>query len=59
MSLYVPLMIGTKVSHNSRIPISEDNPALGVHANGNGNMSLAMSSIGPDNHDPVPKTATE
>ena len=30
MSLYVPLMTGTEVSHNSGIPVSEDNPASGV-----------------------------
>ena len=29
-SLYVPLMTGTEVSHNSGIPAFEDNPALGV-----------------------------
>ena len=30
MSMYVPLMIRTDVSHNSGIPVSEDNPVLGV-----------------------------
>ena len=29
-SVYVPLMTETKVSHNSRIPTSEDNPTSGV-----------------------------
>ena len=48
MSVYIPLMIGTEVSHNSGIPASEDKPALGVQADGNGNMSLALSSLVPE-----------
>ena len=74
MSVYIPLMIGTEVSHNSGILVFEDNPASGVQANGNGNMSPALSGLepqsvshygiidlglGPDSHDPVPKTAVE
>ena len=39
----VPLMIGIGVSHNSRIPVSEDNPVSCVQAGGNGNMSFAMA----------------
>ena len=41
MFVYVPLITGTEVSHNSGIPASKDNPASSVQANGSGNMSLA------------------
>ena len=47
MSMYVPLMTETEVSHNSRIPASKDNLALSGQADGNGNMSLALSSLEP------------
>ena len=47
MSVYFPLMIGTEVSHNSLIPAFEDNPASGVQADGNGNISSALSSLEP------------
>ena len=40
MSMYVPLMTGTEVSHNFGIPTSEDNPASCVQVDGNGNMAL-------------------
>ena len=43
-SLHAPLMIGTGVSHNLRIPASEDNLVSCVQASGNGNMSSAMSA---------------
>ena len=41
MFVYVPLMTGTEVFHNSRIPTSKDNPASSVQDDGNGNMSPA------------------
>ena len=47
MFIYVPLMIGNEVSHNSGIPASEDNPASGVQADGNGNMAPALASCKP------------
>ena len=47
MSMYVPLMTGIKVSHNSRIPTSEDNPASSVKAEENGNMATALASCKP------------
>ena len=37
MSTLAPLMIGTAVSHNSRIPIVEGNPVYSVRAGGTGN----------------------
>ena len=40
--MYIPLMIGTEVSYNSGIPTSKENPASGVQADGNGNMSPAL-----------------
>ena len=40
--MYVPLIAGTKVSHNSGIPASEDNLASGVQVDGNGNMAPAL-----------------
>ena len=45
--VYVPLMTGPEVFHNSRILASEDNPALGVQVDGNGNMSLSLSGLEP------------
>ena len=47
MSLYVPLITGTEVSHNSGIPVSEDNHASGVQADGNGNMAPALAGCKP------------
>ena len=64
-------MTGTVVSYNSRIPTSEDNPASGVQADGNGNMSPTLSGLeprsvsyfgminlglGPDSRNLVPET---
>ena len=43
-STNVPLVIGTAVSHNSRIPASEDSPVSCVQAGGNGNMSSTLAS---------------
>ena len=40
-------MTGPEVSHNSRILTFEDNPASGVQADDNGNMSPAKSSLKP------------
>ena len=37
-SVNVPLMTGTEVSHNSRIPSFKGNPISCVQAAGNGNM---------------------
>ena len=42
--VYIPLMIGTEVSHNYGIPTSVDTPASSVQANGNGNMSPTLAS---------------
>ena len=42
-------MTGTEVSHNSRIPASEDNPASSVQADGNGNMAPALTGCKPGN----------
>ena len=47
VSVDVPLMTGTEVSHNSGIPTSEDNPASGVQADGNGNMAPALAGCKP------------
>ena len=73
-SMYVPLMIGTEVSHNSGIPASVDNLASDVQADGNGNMSPAlfvleprsashfgMINLSPNSRDlvPVPETTAE
>ena len=41
MSVHVPPMIGTTVSHNPGILVSEDNSALGAQTNGSRNMSSA------------------
>ena len=45
--VYVPLMTGIEVSHNSGIPASEENPALGVQADGNGNIAPALAVCKP------------
>ena len=45
--MYVPLMIGTEVSYNSRIPTSKDNPASSVQVDGSGNMSPAQAGCKP------------
>ena len=42
-SMHVPLMIGTEVSHSPRIPTSTSNLVSYVQADGNGNMSLALT----------------
>ena len=39
----VPLMTRTRMSHNSGIPVFEDNLVSYVNAGGNGNMSSALS----------------
>ena len=41
--VHVPLMIGTEVSHNFRIPASMGNPVSSVQAGGNGNMSPVLA----------------
>ena len=41
-SVYIPLMTGTEVSHNS-----EDNPTSCVHADGSGNMSPPQAGCKP------------
>ena len=41
-SVHVLLMTGIGVSHNSRIPISKDNPVSCVQVVGNGNMFFAL-----------------
>ena len=38
---HVPLMIGTVMSHNSKVPASMDNPVSYSQADDNGNMSSA------------------
>ena len=40
-------MTGPKMSHYFRILASKDNPAPSVQADGNGNMSTAMSNLKP------------
>ena len=45
MFISVPLMIGTALSHNSRIPTFMDNPVSGAYADGNRNMSSTL--VGP------------
>ena len=42
-SVHVPLMTGTVLPHNPRIPASRGNPASYVQANGSNNMSYALS----------------
>ena len=37
-SVHIPLMTGTEVSHDPKIPAFEGNPASYVQADGNGNM---------------------
>ena len=43
MSVHIPLMTGTAVSHNSRILASEGNPSSCVQADGSSNMSSVLS----------------
>ena len=43
MSVHVPLLIGTEVSHNSRIPASVGNPVSCVQASGSDSKSSALS----------------
>ena len=43
VSVHVLLMIGTKVSYNSRIPTFVGNLVSSVQADGNGNMSPIMA----------------
>ena len=47
VSMHVPLMTGIEVSHNLNIPTSEDNLVLGVQADGNGSIPLALSGLEP------------
>ena len=42
VSMKVPLMIGTKVSHNSGILVSVSNPVSSAEASGNDNMSPVL-----------------
>ena len=42
-STNVPLMTGTRVSHNSRILASKDNHVSSVQAGGNRNMSSTLA----------------
>ena len=42
MSVHVPLMTGTEVSHSIRIPTSAGNLVSYVKADGNENMSSAL-----------------
>ena len=44
MSVHVPLMTGTEVSHSLRIPASTGNLVSYVQANGNENMSSTLTS---------------
>ena len=44
VSMHVPPMTGTKVSHSPKIPASTGNPASYVQADGNGNMSSVLVS---------------
>ena len=43
MSVHVPLMIGSVLSHNPGIPASEGNPASYVQADDSNNMSSVLS----------------
>ena len=43
MSVYVPLMTGTEVSHNPRLLSSAGNHVSYVQAYGNGNMSSVLT----------------
>ena len=47
MSVYVLLMTGTEVSHNSGNPSFEDNPVSSVQADGNGNMAPTLAGCKP------------
>ena len=42
MSIHVPLMIGTGMSHKLGIPTSKDNPSSFVQAGGIGNKLSAL-----------------
>ena len=42
-SVYTPLMTGTMMSHNCRIPTYEGNPVSSVQAGGIGNIVSAMA----------------
>ena len=46
-SVYVPLLTVTKVSHNSGIHASEDNPTSSVQVDGSGNMSPTQAGCKP------------
>ena len=46
-SVYIPLMIGTEMSHNLGITASGNNLASSVHADGNGNMTPALAGCKP------------
>ena len=67
-------MTGTEVSHNSEIPVFEDNLSSSVQADGNGNLSPALSGLEPrgvshskmidraltlDSCDPIPETVAD
>ena len=45
--MYILLMTGTEVSHESGIPSFEDNPTSSVQANGNGNIAPALVGYKP------------
>ena len=47
MSVYVPLMTRTEVSHNFEIPTFKDNLTSSVQADSNGNMSPALAGCKP------------
>ena len=59
MSMHVPLMIGTVMSHNFGIHASEDNPTSRVQAGDSRNISLVLldwhpyPGLGPDSRGPV------
>ena len=65
MSMHVPLMIGTEVSHNPGTPASVGNPVLCVQAGGSDSMSSALSDkmprlgLGLDSRGLTPETAME
>ena len=43
VSVHIPLMIRTEVSHNSKIAASAGNPVSSVQAGDNGNMSHILA----------------
>ena len=47
VSVHVPLMIGTEVSHNFGILSSKDNPASSVQVDDNGNMAPTLAGYKP------------